>query len=304
MIDKANHSHDLTVEERKFILRRSLNAVPFFQYMPYDVIAGTSRQEQYVAKREVNQDFFLTEQKGNFSDVFDDTNSLFNINIYLASNGRSIYGYNKGQPIPTGQVTTEGRFDTVVGLQKFDDRQRENISYPIRRGETILSEIVNVNPKAANATARLMLSGYTPARYSYITSEVQEAINRSLTRSPNFQIFKFTVDFEGIKYRNIENDNTPRLILGFGVQNGTSQKANIPESYISIEDARRALKWTSERVPLEFIAPRLTCVLDTHIYYLPIEYFFEPFGNLRFQVENIYQDEDFGYEFFALTRTI
>lgn len=304
MINLANHA-ELTVAERKRILNRALNAVPFFNYMPFEVVNEAVKRLQYDAKTDINLDFFLTEMRSNFGEVFDVTNSLFNLNVYSAFLGRSVYGFNRSEPLPVSQLTTEARFDTLVANQVFEDRQRESFPYLIEAGERIIAEIINLSAKSDPIEAGLALVGFNILRYPYLNNVALEKINQSLEKREVYQTFRIKVDHDGIKFYNFENDATPRLILGIGVVNDSADKAEISASNIQIEDTTRHLKLTNRETPVQFIAPRLSCVLDTHSYLFPIEYFFEPFGNLRFRITNEFPPlTEFGYEMVILTRTV
>jgi hypothetical protein len=306
MIDIPNIRHNLSVIERKSILERALNATPFFNIMPFEVVSEATKRTQYKAKTQINLDYFLTDVRTNFDFVTHLTGSIWLMNLYLATSGRSLYGFNKSQPVPSSFVSTDARFDNLVVDQRFDDRQRESIPFSIKRGDEVICEVENVDAKDAGTIANVMLAGFNILKYPYLNSRETELINRSLNVNTVFQSFKVMVNHNGQKYYNFENDSCPRIVLGFGIVNSTSVKTDISESTISILDTTRHLKFSNEPLPVEFLAPRLSCVLDTHIYYLPIEYYFMPFGNLRLQIKNFFPDEDTpsGYELVMLTRTV
>ncbi len=78
---------------------------------------------------------------------------------------------------------------------------------------------------------------------------------------------------------------------------------------ITINDLARQLRLTDNHIPLEFIAPRFTPVQDQHLYYLPIEYYWQPYAKLQFDIVNTWQilnDVPIpnGAEIIALTRTV
>jgi hypothetical protein len=56
-------------------------------------------------------------------------------------------------------------------------------------------------------------------------------------------------------------------------------------------------------IPIEYFAPRLTCLRDTHIYYLPVEAFFEPLNALRFEMDTDLNGGA-GFEFTMVTRKV
>jgi hypothetical protein len=295
----------LTIDERKSILLRSINAVPFFNFIPFEVVSELIKRKQYKGTLYINLDFYLTEIRGNFDKVVQDTGTEWDVNIYMAESGKSVYGYNKGQPLPTPFIMTVARFDVLDVNKLFDDRQREFIPFKIPRGEEIISQIVNVDPKKdLAADAMILLCGFNTIQYPYLTSDETALINRSFNNETVFQTFRFTVDHDGQKMYNLTNDSTPRLILGFGIVNDKEDAANFSISDMSIFDSTRQLKLTNQQIPVEFLGPRIPEVLDTHIYYLPIEHYFMPFGNLRFLINNVKQGAGDGYEFVMLTRTV
>lgn len=306
MIDTVNKQTNLTVEERRGILHRALNATPFFNIMPFEIVSETRKRVQYKSKVQINLDYYLTDIRSNFDAVSNITGAIWHLNLYLAASGRSLYGYNLSQPLPASFLSTDARFNIPVVDQRFDDRQRESIPLLIEKGEEVICEVENQSVKTAGTTANIMLAGFNMISYPYINSRETELINRSLSVETVFQDFRFTVNHNGQKFYNIENDANPRLVLGLGIVNTTATKEEISESSVSIVDTMRNVKFTNEQIPVEFLAPRLTCVLDTHIYYLPIEYYFMPFGNLRFQINNFFPSAQVpsGYEWVMLTRTV
>ncbi len=79
-------------------------------------------------------------------------------------------------------------------------------------------------------------------------------------------------------------------------------------SNISIEDTTRELRLTNTKVPVQFLAPRVPYARDSHVYYWPIEHYFMPFGNIRFEINNIFTNtppaQDQPYQITVLTRTV
>ena len=304
MIDLVNIQPNLTIEQRRSILDRALNAVPFFNLLEYEVATGdTKKVRQYQGKSYINIDFYLTEIRGNFNDVFVDTGTEWNANIYIAETGKSVYGYNRGTSLPTPFLMTDARFNQPVGLQKYEDIQREFIPYEIKKGNEIISEIVNVGAKAEIADAKICLAGFQTIQYPYLNAFETEKINKSFERDTVFQTFRFKVDHDGQKFYNLNNDSVPRHILGFGIVNGSSVVTDASVSDMSIYDSTRQLRLTNQQNPVSMIAPRIPSVRDTHIYYLPIEHYFVPFGNIRFLINNDLDSEG-DYEVVMLTRTV
>ena len=299
-----NGVQKLTVEQRKSILARAMNSVPMFNLLPYDIITGAGKEKQYKGRLDINLDYFLTEIRGNFREVIEDTDTQWQVNIYIAETGQSVYGFNKSQPLPTQMVMTDGNFTQTATEQRYDDRQREFMPFYVPRGNEVISEIVNVSAKSSIASAKILLCGYTLIKYPYINTQEQILINESLEDDSIYQTFVANVDnIRTKKAYNFNNDQRPRLILGFGVVDSVTRATGLKRSTISIQDTTRHLKLTNEPTPLELIAPRTpVCSQDTHNYFLPIEYYWMPQGNIRIEIENDSGQAD--YQLIMLTRTV
>lgn len=304
MINRVNE-RPLTVEERKSILRRALNAVPYFNVLNYDVIGG-GKQKQYAGKTYNNLDFYLTQIQGNFNEVFLATSTDWLVNVYIAETGQSVYGYNKGEPLPTAFVMNDAPSGIIFANRRYDDLQREWFPFEIPRGKEIISQIVNVDTKDDVADAVVVFSGFNILRYPYLNADETARINASLNDDPIFQTFIIDVDHQGQKFYSLDNDSRPRLILGFGIVDTNSDPADSSISDISIFDATRHVKLTNRQVPVQFIAPRMSTTADKHINYLPIEHYWMPFGTLRFLVNNVDPASPVqeGYQLVMLTRTV
>ena len=304
MINLANQK-PLTVNDRKRIVNRALNAIPFIHYLPYEVQAEAQKRSEYKTVSQIETDFFVTEMRANFGEVFTAINSKFNLNVFEQFTGQSLYGFNRSQSLPAGMLTTECREATVVANQIYDDRQSEWMPRLVRAGSTIIAEITNVDDKIAPVEAGIGLCGFQLLQHPYLNALTMERINRSLSTDTVYQTFRVKVDHNGLKYYNLTNDGMPRLILAVGAVNDSADKSQISESTILLQDTTRHLKLNNVAMPVEFFAPRLTCLLDTHQFWMPIEYYLEPFGNLRMRIENAFPPEtEYGYEMIFLTRTV
>lgn len=303
MINRVNEKK-LSVDERRSILNRSLNAVPFFNLLKYEVQAG-SKQNEYKGKVYINLDFYLTDIRGNFNKVFLDTGTEWLVSLYMTLTGQSPYGYNRGDRLPTSFLMSDARSQIAALSRLYDDKQSESIPYKIGKGQELVSEIVNIDTKDQVADAMLMLAGFVGLSYPYLNRTETEKINQSLSDESIFQTFKFEVNHEGQRFYNLENDSRPRLILGFGVVDYLNTPESISFSDVSIIDSTRQIKLTNQPIPIEFLAPRINSCLDTHFYYLPIEHYWMPFGNLRFLINNTSQLLlPNTYELVMLTRTV
>ena len=306
MIERLHRRENLTVAKRKHLVNRALYTNPFWYTLPFDLNTTTVKQNKFQARADINKDFFLTEVRGNFGDVFVRSGgALFDLDIFSTLRQRNLLGYGQNL-LPTFISLTEARFDTIPALQLGQDRQREIMPVLIRKSDRIVAELSNSNAVAVQTDGFITLVGFNRSLEYWLRKDEEKRIKASLEIPPRYEIFKFTQPpVEGILSHILENDKFPRMILGFGAVNSTSTKTDIPLAFIKIDDLTRNLQFTNERVPLEFIAPRLTCVEDTLWYYLPTEFYWESFGNLRFEVDLTFQNATAeGFDFYMLTRTV
>lgn len=303
MIDTTNFK-PLTAEQRKLIIERALHTQPYFYKMEFPVITGNTKDNQYGSIVGINRDFILTEFMSNFGEAFPSVDSTFDVSLY-SGYLNSLYRFEASQKIPSGFVFQEARYKALTNAQKFVDTQFEIMPLKIPNGDYIYCDIRNNTAKKANFAIYAILKGFTRLKDAYLSPIETERINKSLNTETRFEYFKFEVRQNGKETFVFENDSTPRLILAFGASNTTIDKAVVSESYVSItDDARRAIM-TDTKIPVQFIAPRLTCLLDAHKYMLPVEYYVPPLAKINFDIENIYQnDSPQGYDFNILTRTV
>jgi hypothetical protein len=307
----------LSVDERKSILMRALHAVPYYHLTEIDILDFAARKQQYVYKEKshIYIDFYVTGFRANLNQVRDDTGRDFDVSVYLADKGISLYGFTASTELPASQIYTDGRFNRIAHDPIFQDVQRESFPFLVEAGEDIITQIRTVKNVASPSMFNAVLSGFNSIAYPYLTDIETEKINQSLDKETVFQTFQIDVDNntgatpDGItsKIYNIVNDSVPRLILGFGVVDGQDATDIIIESEVDIIDATRHLRLTNRAIPLELLAPRQPKTSDTHIYYLPIEHYFMPFGNLQFNIKNTPTASpvaDNPYKLIMLTRTI
>lgn len=307
MIEHVNQKN-ISLANRRAVLDRALNATPFFQLMDFEVLAGASKRNYYAAKVEINKDFYLTDMRANFGEIANTTGAFFDVSVYASLRHESVYHFGRETPLPSGFLLTEARFETPPNQQLFDDRQREFIPYKIQRGDKVLSKIGNAGTVGQLDNAKIVLYGYTLTKYPYLDDALVRKINDSLDKPVNYQLFKINIDRENLSDYNLTNDGTPRLVLGFGIVNFANIVSNVAQATIEIKDTQREIGWNNLAMPVEFLAPRLGSIVqvqDVHLYYLPIEYFFQPFGNLQLKV-NVTPEVGVTPEFqiVMLTRTI
>lgn len=307
MIDVINQrQRELTEDQRAAIARRMMYSQPMFYRMDFPIEA-TVGKKTHVSQGVVgiNRDFYLTEMQANFDQVFDDTGALFDITLYSAYN-RSLWRHDAGLRLQTGFALTDARFRVPVVSQLFDDRQHEVAPFLIRQNDKIFGEIRNQTSVGADSTAKIIFKGFNVSPSEpYLSPPEIETISRSLAAPVRWEYFTIRVEDEGKKEYVLENDRFPRAILGFGAVNSTEVKTDVSEIVVTVDDLSRRLRLTDKPIPLEYIAPRLTCLADAHVYYLPIEYYWQPLGRLQFTIENTFAPlVESGAQIVAFTRTI
>ena len=304
MINTTNLFQHIPIETRRTIIQRAVYTQPYFYRvsMPFGLPANSKQTIFSNGVIGINRDFYLTERQANFNEVEADSNALFDIAIY-SGYGRSVYRFDSNtQKLQSGFVCQEARIQPVQTNSLFDDKQFEPFPVLIRRGDRVYVELRNTVENPTDDVVEVILKGFNVLDNVYLTPTQTQQINTSLERDVEWQYFKFVIDEGREKSYVIENDNKPRLLLGFGA-NADIAKAFSMET--DITDITRRLKLTDTKIPIEFIAPTVPTCFDTHIYYLPTEYYLEPYAKLQFDVG--FNDAIFEFdpiEVAALTRTI
>ena len=304
MLDTKNQ-YWISDKDRGEILQRALYTHPYYYKMAFPIESGAPVGTLYNQRIGIGKDFFLTEYMGNFGEVHEATGALFNATLYTGYN-RSLYRFDTSRKLPTGQLLTEARFRTVLPNQVFDDRQFETLPVKIKQNDRVYGEIASGDTPDEDSEAIILLKGFAMLSDMYVTPTEQRQLTESLGKDVQWEFLKVTVDKEGKHSYILENDRYPRLILGFGAVNSTSDKSLVSAADCTITDISRRIQLTDTEIPVSFIAPRLTCLLDANLYYLPIEYYFQPFAKLQFDVNNVSPDQDDkqGLEIAILTRTV
>lgn len=314
MIDIKNQGY-ISSEDRRTILQRALYSQPYFYRMIMrvgEVPANVQKVTRFAQAIGIDRDFYLTEIQSDFCEAFSNTQSLYNMSLYSGYNN-SLYRYDASEKIPSAFIVTDARFRTPVALEIFDDRQFENAPLLIPKSDRVYCEIANVSNEAVGTPedVNVILKGFsTIENGGDIDGRQIDQLNESLRAPVEWQYFKINVTADaadrGLKSYILENDNRPRLVLGFGAMNTTTTKAAVSEMNVTITEIARRLRLTDTQIPLQFIAPRLTCLLDAHLYYLPVEYYFQPYSKLQFDINNIWVNggTPAGAEIAVLTRTV
>lgn len=294
MIDQTNLHQILTSEMRRTILQRAVYTCPYF-YRASIPVGVSVKYENVIG---VNADFYLTEYQSNYSETVNSFGEYLAA-IYTGYN-RSVYQYvNTTKKLPSALIFGNAR---KAALPFGDDRQQEKLPFLIRRNDKIYVEIETITSPTLDQI-EIIFKGFNVLNASQgLTPTQTDQCNASLARPIEWQFFKFQIN-EDVREKQyvIENDNKPRILLGFG---STNEAEQIPNITVNIVDITRRLRLTDMAVPLDFIAPRIPAVQDAHIYYLPVEYYLEPYAKLQFSVHYDQQDSFTETEVSALTRTV
>jgi hypothetical protein len=310
MIDTIN-DQVISLEERKQTVNRALWTNPYFYKMDFPILQGTKADSLVTGKVGIGRDFYLTEVKDNGCTLLDLNVALVKLQLYTGYN-ISPYNYNLVK-LQNSFITTDARFRTAAAARQFQDKQFESLPFLIRQNDSLYADVSNDVTAFNSGTYTIVLKGFNICKNAAFGSTEVQQINDSLAKDVEWQIFKLlvtdTIDDEGKKQYFLENDRYPRLILGFGAININPDPTLASNMLVSITDISRQLQLTDQAIPLEYIAPRLPLVEDTHIYYLPIEYYFQPYAKLQFDINNIWlggREEPVpnGAEIAILTRTV
>lgn len=311
MIDTINKG-EISQADRKDCLQRALFTLPFFYKMEFLVPTTPNLHPapgtQVEARLGIGRDFFLTEVIADFGEAKNDIGSFFDLTLWTADY-KSIYRFQAGKQLPSGFITGEARFRSIIANEHFVDRQNETTPFLIRQNDYVYGKITNTQVPINEGTINIILKGFVLLDQSNVMDSEVVLLQDSLNKPVCWDYFKIqvTTDPQDRNKRNyiLENDKYPRLILGMGAINANVTKAQLPEITVDINDLSRRLQMTDTAIPLQFIAPRMTCLVDEHIYYLPTEYYFPPLGKLQFEIDNTWIDNAHpgGVEIAVLTRT-
>lgn len=311
MIDLVN-GQDLTDTERRESLFRAMHTQPFFNLMTFPVATEARKRDQWADKTDVNKDFYLTEIMANFDEAHFTTDSLFNLSIYATLNQGSVYNYMQAINLPSGFIAGEARNASIAyANQRFDDRQHEYLPYLIKAGDRVIGRVANTQDKSAPFDIHLMLKGYYVTPNRYFSDNATRGINESLKNQIRFETWQellLNTTQDAKRTVSFKNDRTARMILGFGVVDNVAD-GDTPNRYlIELLDTFRNITWNNRPMPIEFLGPRVGApgqeVRDTHIYYLPVEYLWEPFSALQAEVAMASVGDTIDARLVMLTRTV
>lgn len=246
------------------------------------------------------------------------TSALFNSTAYLGMTGtdrifveiyslyrNSLYRSNENRQTLSSFVTFDARFLTSALPSLFDDRQREFMPFLVEANDSLIVETTISIAPLADVITRAVLTGFMVTPDSFYPAETLEQLNRSIARPVRSEHFDITVDHGlGRKIYRIQNDGFPRLLFGFGASGEEDTIVPIVnmQSTVLITDLTRRLQFSEVPIPVENFAPRIPMSEDQYVYYLPTEYYLEPFANLQFEILN--SGADLPYTLTAHTRTV
>lgn len=309
MIDLTNTQY-MNEDQRRASLRRAIHSQPFFNLLDFEVIAGSDKISQYGAKAQVDKDFYLTEARANYGQALVDTGSLYGLSFYIGNRGESIYKYIQGELLPTAFQVSDARTTLSVANQTaFCDLQHELMPTLIRRGDNIIARTQNLATKAEPTELEIVLSGYYPMEGAYIPARTQQGINESLADDVRFELWPVDVNGGDLNLATqtavLNNDRFARMILGFGIALAVNCNDNDPPSAkVKIYDPYRGIRLNNVPIDVAFFAPKVNAVRDANIYYLPVEYFWQPLAPMRFDFTDINTTSGLGFQWIMLTRTV
>lgn len=298
MIGLVNNSI-LEPSARKIVLQRALVTRPIFIDFQTNLLElGT---EGITIKRAAKFDYevFLVNAQSNLSENAQLGATLAgNVEIYTTYKD-SLYRSNSNRRTLRPYVMTNARNFNKTAIA-YDDRQREFMPFRINQTDTLIVETFVENNPVVDVTIWDVLSGFlvTP-NIAYPQTPIEQ-FKESLSRPIDFDWFNLEIDHIGHKEYRFHNDNKPRLLLGFSATT-LVDLFDGHRSLIQITDYDRRIQFNENPIPLEFFAPLSPMVYDQYVYYLPIEYYLEPYADLIFAIDN---EDQYAYNLNILTRTI
>ena len=316
MIVPYSNNEFLTMDQRQMSLTRALHSQNFFNLLQFGLNTAGDDTPQYTAKAQVDKDYWLTEIKGNFGNVWRDTGTYYLLNTYIANKGYSLIRYIRGEMLPTEFQCTDAK--TVSALSTpIQDRQREYMPTLVPRNDNIIARVQNIDAKSDIADIQIVTSGYYTTNRERIAGQTKDGVKESLAKDIEYDEWQFTVNeipLNGGGATNprethiFNNDRFARMVLGFGVRCRHTSPAT---AKVIITDVYRNIKLNNDPIEVGFFAPKqgaqVSMVKDVQFYYLPIEHFWQPFAPLKFEFSDCNlqgQGSPFGWEFVMLTRTV
>ncbi len=289
-----NNNTAVTDEDRRLIIERALRSYPYIHKMVFPYTTTDPPVAQTERTLSFNDDFYFTEIQGNWQDFAGGGGGLAKLSFFTAWN-RNIYRYDTSNPLWSFFLSTEARRLRPLTLRANVDLQFEYFPYLIKRGDKLIVNVVPAFAALADSTLNVAVKGFQLHDNIYVTERVAAQIEESLANAVEWQIFEVEVtdqpEDRGRKTYTVENDKYPRILYGFGATDSQSLLTALPNIELTIVDTSRRLQITDRDIPLEFIAPRIPICSDTHIYYLPTEYYLEPYAKIQFEINNTWFDD-------------
>ncbi len=311
MIDLYDQ-YEIDDATRKMVFDRAYRTYPYLYLFKFHDEVPSKKDNIFTQNVGINRDFYLTEIMAGQLDTGEGDVFPFDISVYTAYN-ESLYNFIASQKLPGDFIVTKARLDAAPSdvnpiIQQLDDKQWEYLPRLIRSNDKIYIDFRNQSDVDSAFNINMVVKGFSILEDAWLTPIEINQVNNSLN-SP-VEWLEFETDIPDVFGKNqtniIETDNKPRLLLGFGVKNYTPDDiTDASQITINLTDLSRQLRLCDNGLPLEFLAPRMPIVADTHIYYLPIEYYLQPYTKLQFNFDNFRaQRTASGAQIIALTRTI
>lgn len=306
MIVPYSNNEFLTMDQRQMSLTRALHSQNFFNLLQFGLNAAADDTPQYTAKAQVDKDYWLTEVKGNFHNVWVTTNTYYNMNIYIANKGYSLIRYIRGEMLPTEFQATDAK-TISPNATTIQNQQREYMPTLVPRNDNIIARVQNVDSKAEIADIQLVTSGYYTTNRERVAGQTKEGIKESLAKPIEYDEWQFSMEQESSanQIKIFNNDRFARMILGFAVRIKNSDQ--VPTGKVILTDVYRNIKLNNDPIEIGFIAPKVPLVQNVNFYYLPIEHFWQPFAPFKFEFSGLTfggAGASRGFEFVMLTRTV
>lgn len=306
MIVPYSNNEFLTMDQRQMSLTRALHSQNFFNLLQFGLNTAADDTPQYTAKAQVDKDYWLTEVKGNFHNVWVTTNTYYNMNLYIANRGYSLIRYIRGEMLPTEFQATDAK-TVAANATTIQSTQREYMPTLVPRNDNIIARVQNVDPKAEIADIQLVTSGYYTTNRERVAGQTKDGIKESLAKPIEYDEWQFSLQREASPNQTkiFNNDRFARMVLGFAIR--IRNKNYPPTAKVIITDSYRNIKLNNDPIEVGFIAPKVALVQDVNFYYLPIEHFWQPFSPLKFDFSDMVFSNaraERGMDFVMLTRTV
>lgn len=311
MIDVIN-SDFISDDDRRLSFQRALHSYPYFYHMDFVITPTTEIVTRLARTLGINRDFYLTEVLANYDETtIASVNITNNITLWTGYN-ESLFGIQAQELLPRSMVSVNAKARDSIGQLSFNDQQFEFPPKLIKNDDYITGQIQNTQLLTADGTTRIVLKGFSLLDNAYLTDMETQQINDSLANPVQWQTFNIDVPSNATYWTgaphtfSFKNDRYPRLMLGMMSANDAFDQAHPTNvNILSMTDLTRRIEFLNRDIPLEFLAPRVPPVRDDSIYYLPIEYYLQPYAEIQIIfTETRVGGRGGGFSIGFLTRTV